>query len=241
MIIEKKRWLRWVTFPTRKELRWSLVNVYLQSDAHIFSLTHVRKPFTSYVLDLTKSESELFKQYSKKLQENIKRANRDNITVERDHNPAAVVDLFQETIREKKLNPLQAADFSCKKELLVSRAIHPELGIVAAHAYQLDITAKKVKLDYNASAFRKYPDNKQAQYACGRANSLLFHQDFLYFQERGLLSFDFGGYGQNTPKVDYFKDRFSGKVVTQYNYYPIWYYFARWLRNYWKRTPDARQ
>lgn len=241
MLTEETKRLCWLTFPSAQDLRWSLRKVYLQCDHATRLLTHIRQPFTSYVIDLTLSEDELFSNYSKKLRRNIRRAIREEISVERDQNPAAVVELFQPTILEKGLNPLREIDFDRKNNLLITRAVHPELRTLAAHAYLLDKKLKKVKSEYNASAFRQYWEDKPTQYLCGRANSLLYHLDLLYFREQGYELFDFGGYGGLAPGADYFKDRLGGTVVTQYNYYPIWYYFVRCLRNHWKKPPDARQ
>jgi hypothetical protein len=186
------------------------------------------------VLDLRLKEEALLGNYSKKLRENIRRAARAEITLERDQNPAAVVDLFQTTIQEKGLNTLRESDFVNKENLLITRAVHADLRTVAAHAYLLDTESQKVKLLYNASAFREYPEDKAAQELCGLANCWLFHQDILHFKETGFKVFDFGGYGGNAPGADYFKDRFGGRVVTQYNYYPVWYYWVRRLRSFRK-------
>lgn len=235
MIEEKKRFLTWVSFPNKEEIKPSLATVYLQCDYRKFLITHIRQPFTTYLINLNLSQQQLIEGYSKKLRQNIKRAQKAQIFVERDQDPAAVILLFAPTAKEKKLNPISEASFLTKTHYLITRAIHPEYGILAAHAYQLDLSTQKVQGLYNASAFREYPDDSSLQYLCGQANSLLYHEDFAYFRKLGYQTYDFGGYGGNASGVDYFKDRFGGKITSQYNYYPIWYFIVRKIRQAWKK------
>ena len=126
------------------------------------------------------------------------------------------------------MNPISEATFASKPSLLISRAVDPDHGVLAAHAYLLDPATGRVKGEYNASAFRRFPKGDPLRYRCGQANSLLYHEDFRYFREQGFQVYDFGGYGQGS--VAYFKDRFHGTVERQYNYYPIWYFAWRQLR-----------
>lgn len=234
MIEEKKQLLTWISFPSKEEIRLSLATVYLQCDCRKFLITHIRQPFTTYLIDLSLSQKQLIEGYSKKLRQNIKRAQKAQIFIERDQNPAAVISLFSPTAKEKKLNMISEANFLTKVDFLITRAIHPKYGTLAAHAYQLDLTSKKVKGLYNASAFRQYADDNSLQYLCGQANSMLYHEDFAYFRKLGYRTYDFGGYGGNASGVDYFKDRFGGEVATQYNYYPVWYFLVRKIRQAWK-------
>ncbi|PSR11907.1 MAG: hypothetical protein DA408_11265 [Bacteroidetes bacterium] len=235
MIVEQKKLLRWLTFPATDQLRPSLINVYQQCNQRRRLWTHVCQPFTTYLIDLRLPECTLLTNYSKKLRQNIRRAKNAGIRIERDQDPTEVIRLFKPTIRAKGLRRLGQQDFATKTDLLITRAVHPQMGVLAAHAYQLDWATKTVKGVYNASAFRLYPDDKVAQYACGQANSLLYHEDFCSFGHQGFVTYDFGGYGGEAPQVDYFKDRFAGQVAQQYNYYPLWYFCVRWWRSQWKK------
>jgi lipid II:glycine glycyltransferase (peptidoglycan interpeptide bridge formation enzyme) len=235
MIEEKKRILTWISFPCEEKIKPSLTTVYLQCDYRKRLITHIRQSFVTYLINLKLSPQALLDGYSKKLRQNIKRAKKAGIIIERDQNPAAVILLFSPTAQEKKLNSISEANFRSKVNFLITRAIHPKHGVLAAHAYQLDLPTQKVQGLYNASAFRQFPDDRDLQYLCGQANSLLYHEDFLYFRKLSYKTYDFGGYGGNASGVDYFKDRFGGTVTTQYNYYPIWYFLVRKIRQAWKK------
>lgn len=233
MILEQRHILRWVTFPKRTELRPGWRTVYLQCAEKVGLPTHVRRPFITYCLDLDgKPEERLFR-YSQKLRQNIHRARRAGITIERDDDPTEVVRLFRPTAEEKGLNAINRATFRSKPNLLVTRAIDPSLGVLAAHAYLLDPESGRVKGEYNASAFRAFAPESEERYRCGQANSLLYHEDLAFFQAEGFCVYDFGGYGGGS--VAYFKDRFKGRLEKQYNYYPIWYFAWRQLRQ-WRRN-----
>lgn len=235
MIVENKQILRWVIFPTAKVLKLSPRTVYLQCGTAKFLLTHIRRPFYTYTIDLSKTPVELLASYSGKLRQHIRRAEAANIKIERDEDPTAVIDLFRPIAQIKQLSPINKTIFASKTDFIITRAIHPKLGILAAHAYQYDRDNGIVRGLYNASKFRDYHNNQALRSLCSQANAILYHKDFVFFHRQRYHTYDFGGYSMGAnPGADYFKDRFKGKIVKQYNYFPWWYFAFRQLRKAWK-------
>jgi hypothetical protein len=235
MLVEQGKYLRWISFPTPAALQPGWRTGYLQVTTKTRLWTHVRRPFLSYRLDISPGPDALWAQYAKKLRQHIRQAQRADMMITRDEDPTAVIQLFSPIAAEKGLNPISREQFTNRPGLLISRAHHPKWGILAAHAYQLDHRGAIAKGLYNASAFRQFGPDKSLQALCSKANALLYHADFGYFHQLGIKTYDFSGYGIQTSGVNFFKTRFRGQVVKQYNYTPIWYFYLRWLAKKLKR------
>ena len=234
MLVENRKYLRWVVFPPPERLRPSWRTVYLQCDIARWIPTHIRRPFQSYRVDLTPTPGDLLEQYVPKARQKIRKADRLGFRVERDQDPTEVIRLFRPIAREKGLNAIGVDTFLTKPNLLVSRAISPDYGVLASHAYSLDSAVGIVRGLYNASAFRAFAQDPKGRRQASLANVFLYHADFLYFRQMGFHAYDFGGYG--TPESgSTCKDQFRGRLVRQYNYYPIWYAVPRWVRNISRR------
>lgn len=233
MLIENRKFLRWVVFPPPELIHPAVRTVYLQCDTRKWLITHQREEFISYVIDLDCLPEELLARYAPKLRQKIRKSRRLGITVVRDQDPSEVIRLFRPTAKAKGLNPIDASSFSTKPNLLVTRAVSPQLGTLAAHAYSLDPLTRRVRGLYNASAFRQFGENTVGRRQASLANGLLYHEDFLYFQGQGFLTYDFGGYGSPATGST-FKDQFRGLKVRQFNYYPMWYFAYRKLKQ-WAR------
>lgn len=230
MLTEPRKFLRWYLFAGRDILRPSGTNVYLQCEADTRIWTHVKVPFTSYVVDLEAEDAERFGAYLPKLRQNIRAALRLSLTITRGQDYAPFLDIYQATLDARQLSAVTAGHLATKPGLLISYIHHPEHGILAAHANLLDTQRGIVKLEYNASNYRAFPPKSGIRNQCGQANALLFHADFEFFAAQGFRQYDFGGYDEDDGVTD-FKKQFNGKIVQQYNYFPTWYYLYRKLAN----------
>ena len=245
MIIEKTKWLTWVTYPSCPNILWSPVKIYLQSDCKMHLPLFIRKPFPTMLVDLKKSEQELWVQYGSHARRNIRRAMKDNLATRFDQNYQPVRELFKETAAEKGLRGLDEALMQGKQAYCVSHVFAPDGRRLAAHFYDLDEEQGIARLGFNASAYRSYDEGDPNRYLCGRANRYLFHQDFLYFRNKGYAVYDFGGYERESSNpemasVNRFKAPFNGEIVQQYNYYPLWYYLLRQVRICTRKVTSAK-
>ncbi|RMF04846.1 MAG: hypothetical protein D6772_00010, partial [Bacteroidetes bacterium] len=226
MIVEKRQVLTWISFPEAQALRPGLRTVYLQAAKKQPLWTHIRQAFTSYELDLSLSTEQRWQQYSVGLRSDLRRSKQLSLEVRRHQDPTQLIALLTLTNSSKGLSVVDSGHFRTTDHFLITEMLDIEVGVLAAHAYLLDGPYKRVKLAYNASAFRKFPRGSRQRSRCGLANILLFDQDFDYFRQAGYSLLDFGGYGADAG-TRHFKDKFGGRRVQQYNYFPIWYYGYR--------------
>jgi hypothetical protein len=177
--------------------------------------------------------------YSPQLRSDIRRAEKKEFSVIRDASPEALISIFQTVSRDRGLNVLDREKLATKPNLLINQIQHADYGVLAAHAYLLDKQSKIVKLEYNASAYRLFPRNSTGRSLAGLANALLFHRDFAYFRKEGFVQFDFGGLVAGEG-VMVFKKKFGGRVVEQFNYYPLHYFWLRQVRNWLRKNSAIR-
>ena len=188
-------------------------------------------------LDLLQEESALLGGYEAVVRREVRRAERESLKWWFDGDWRNLVDLFQDTIAVRDLQPMGDFTFQGRENLLFGHIAHPEFGVIAAQAYALDTESVRVQFLYNASAFRRFEKGSFARALCGRANRLLLHRALLHFKAEGFSVFDMGGYQLDPSKttVDRFKQKLGGTRVVLYDYYPVWYFIFRELRFFWTR------
>lgn len=228
MIIEKKKRLKWVLFPNCSELKPSFLSVYTQSACRKKLWGSVRRSTLSNFINLSIDKGQILHNYSKKLKRDIRRAQKEGCHIERNQDPTDVIELFQLTVESKQLNPISKKTFEYKNNSIFTKIINKDSVVLAAHSYQIDDETKRIRLDYNSSAYRKYSRDNPLRNISFRANCLLFHEDFLFFKNKGYQLFDFGGYSkEENDSVNYFKDQFGGQTIKQYSYLPFLYFLYR--------------
>lgn len=86
------------------------------------------------------------------------------------------------------------------------------------HTYLCDDT--NARLFHSASLFRliEGEDNGAIRQMIGRANRMLHYEDMLYFKNKGLKVYDWGGAGkeEEVASITKFKESFGGKEVILY-------------------------
>jgi len=102
--------------------------------------------------------------------------------------------------------------------LELTRATDPDGKDLVWHAYFRG--ARRVRLLHSGSVFRD-SDDKDFRNLVGRANRCLHWQDMLYFKQRGIVAYDFGGWyvgdsHEDFLRVNQFKREFGGKVEQGY-------------------------
>ena len=235
MIIEKRKYLNWITFPSSTELKPGFKQVYLQAPEKVFLFSHIRRPFYTLRFDFSIPVEKWLLSLSSKSRNKIRRAEKDNLQFVTDQDIATVIELFNLTVQAKKLNPIKEEKLNKDIPYWVTKLSTSSGEVLAAHFYYLDQDQKIALLRYNCSAYRNFEESK-LRAMCGRANRLLFYKDYQYFQNQGFTFLDFGGYDPNDQAKDItsvndFKSDLGGIVSLQYNYYPIFYWFFRQIRN----------
>ncbi|MEL7119205.1 MAG: hypothetical protein AAFO07_07190 [Bacteroidota bacterium] len=235
MIKEKKKYLTWITFPSLQELKPGISQVYLQASEKVFLFSHIRIPFYTLRFDFNIPAEEWLMSLSSKSRNKIRRAGKDHLQFITDQDIDTIIELFNLTVQAKNLAPINTEKFDPHIPHLVTKLATTSGEVLVAHFYYLDQDQKIALLRYNCSAYRK-SNESEFKAMCGRANRLLFYEDYQYFQNRGFSFLDFGGYNPKDKAkaiktVNDFKSDLGGIPIRQYNYYPIPYWLFRQIRN----------
>lgn len=167
------------------------------------------------VIDLSKTEDELWKEVSQKRRNEIRKAQREGVKVMLDNSFEALRDCYQilkEVYRNARL-PLASLEFFCNlKEQLSSNTNTKFLLFVAKYENKiigcmLALGYKNVIYDFYAGALHQY----YKKYS----NDLIPWEIFLWGKKEGYTIFDFGGAGK--PGVPYgvrdYKKQFGGELI----------------------------
>ena len=181
----------------------------------------------SLLTDLTKSKDELLNQItSKNFKYEIRRSNRDEITVKYytaqdilknplllDKFKICYDQMFAEKGKSTKLN-LEALKRYAEESALIISVVYFDEEPVVFHSY---VDGKdRVRFFHSCSTFRS--DREYAQ-LIGRANKRLHWEDWLYFKDKGYVEYDWGGVFafDSDDGIDKFKRTFGGKPVEYFN------------------------
>jgi lipid II:glycine glycyltransferase (peptidoglycan interpeptide bridge formation enzyme) len=199
----------------------------------------IRKKKFTMIIDLTKSQEELWDQYGKYTKRDIRRAKREGVRFEVEKNLDAFIEIHNSFVKSKEISRDEIAvrkDYlpHFKDNLVITKAVFQN-EVLVMRTYIIDEKIKKVRGLLMATLYRN-EDNRQKRYLMGRANRFLFYQEMLYFKELGYLIFDMGGYAYNTndiikKRICEFKDGFGGEVIEESEYTTLPLYIARNLKN----------
>ncbi|RDU24784.1 hypothetical protein [Anaerosacchariphilus polymeriproducens] len=188
--------------------------------------------FHTILLDLEKSEEEIFAAFGKHLRRGIRKMEKsDEVEYFTYLNPSdeqieSFIKYFDDFSKNRGIykcnrqNLYQLRDAGC---LAIEGAIEKQTGdILVYHTYTYDEI--RSRMQYSASLNYKYPDdNKKRNMICNVNRTLIF-KGIKLFKEKGLKEFDFGGVtldcnNKTMEGIDHFKMEFGGQIVTEYNYY----------------------
>jgi hypothetical protein len=185
------------------------------------------RPFSTIVLDLTRSHQELLSTIRSHTRRKLRRAEKDDLVCECSNGEnldtvRMVADHFDRCGQLKNLVKASRA-----RLLILARSGALDVSfvrdgggeILSAISY-LRVPGRARAL-YAAAAFRNTKDLARRA-AIGCANRYLVWQDILRFKKAGLRMFDFGGYytgseDQEKLRINTFKEEFGGVVLHQYN------------------------
>lgn len=186
------------------------------------------RPFYTILIDLQKTEDELFADMRKKTRQKIRRAqDTDFFTYEvwRPEQEAVLRQFIEFYDRFAAIKRLPAIQPDHVQRLRRAKAF--DLSVVKSnegeplvwHAYYL--AQGRACQIYTASLFRATGD-KDFQNLVSRANSFHHWSDMVRFKQAGLRTFDLGGWYEGSEDqerlgVNNFKEGFGGTIVTTYN------------------------
>ncbi len=178
------------------------------------------------IIDLKKSEEEIFNDINKTVKYEINRSIKENIkinmyTSKQLDEKKELVDEFHvcydEMYKEKGLDTrlnIESFERYIKNDMIYFSVASDEVENLVYHVYTYD--NKKVRFLYSCSTFRASNDKKNI---IGRANKFLHWEDMKYFKSIGIEQYDLGGIFsyENPNGIDKFKINFGGEPISYYN------------------------
>jgi len=176
-----------------------------------------RSEYSTLILDLEEEVDDIWKGItSKSCKYNINRAKREDVSVEISQDYEGFIERYNKFAKDKgiELSGFSIEEMKRFGALFVAKY---DNKIVSSHLYLED---DKYIRSLLACSDRFSDISKIAGYA----NRLIIWEAIQYAKNKGIKTFDFGGYytgkkpDSEKEKINKFKKEFGGKLVTQYNY-----------------------
>ncbi len=184
--------------------------------------------FPTLITDLTLNEEEIWKQLAKNCAYEIKRAKREEVSVEMldssqitEEEIKEFCEFFDQFWKSKGMTQANPEEFYKEAKSYIDNGcmVFSKAKIdgktIVYHTYVMD--EEYARLLHSASLYRISEDRKPA--IVGMANRYLHWEDMLYFKEKGLKKYDWGGAGEGEDVIGItrFKESFGGEKVYFYN------------------------
>ena len=183
--------------------------------------------FHTCMNDLTLPEEKMHAAVNKNVRYEFRRSERDGIEIRFYNkydleNDSGLLDkfaeIYEDMYRSKGIDTkynLTAVKKYMEADGVLFSAVWHEGEMIVFHSYIYDNA--DARLLHSASCFREEGAADQAM--TGRANKRLHWEDILYFKQRGLKRYDWGGISdfENPNGIDAFKLKFGGEKITYYN------------------------
>ena len=188
--------------------------------------------FDTLITDLSETEEEIKKRFSKNCRYYVNRASREDITVEmksgreiKDSDIDEFLDFFREFWESKGT---KLSNYEKLRQELVAYKNKQALAITYAYlngekvVYHTHIVNEEiVRLLHSASLYRlQEDDDGKIKNLIGIANRYLHYEEMVYFKSKGKIRYDWGGAGMSEEVVHIteFKKSFGGTPAVFYDY-----------------------
>ena len=189
----------------------------------------VRRPFSTILLDLSRSPEALLASCAANCRNEIRRGYKEGLTFRAGPPGAHDLEYFGAFMASRGLGRVNLA-YAFDREVLVTSA-HLAGERLASHLYVMPTRSARARLIYSATAIATTdaagaePISASARIT-GIANRWLHYEDALFLRGRGARLCDLGGLGatESDPKIrgiNRFKRSFGGEEITESNYDPV--------------------
>ena len=184
--------------------------------------------FPTLLTDLTQEEEEIWKQFAKNCAYEIKRAKREEVSVEilessriSEQEIREFCEFFDQFWESKGIRQADPEEFYKEAKTYIDNGcmVFSKAKIdgqtIVYHTYVVE--GEYTRLLHSASLYRISQDRKPA--IVGMANRYLHWEDMLYFKEKGIQKYDWGGAGEGEDVIGItrFKESFGGEKTFLYN------------------------
>ena len=180
----------------------------------------VKKYTKTVVLSLDEPVETIFDNFSTSNKREIKKAEADGVQCFFSDDMKTFVEFYNEFAKNKELellDPKRINEYAVKEWKCSHAVINGQILVV--HSYLEDQESGIVR-SMQSGSLRL--DNNYNPRRIAQANKLLHYHDILYFKERGLKFYDFGGWN-DLPGLLEFKQSFGGKPINIFNFFTYAY------------------
>ena len=189
-------------------------------------------PFDTLVNDLTLEPEDIKSCFAKNCKYEVNRAERENVAYRILHGTEITdedIDVFLDFF--KKFWETKDIQFDDEDELRRDFRLYRDMDVLVLsigsvegedaiyHTYVHD--EKRARLWHSASLYRLLNDEEgDSRKIIGMGNRYLHYRDMLFFKERGLTEYDWGGAGktEDVASITKFKEAFGGVPETDYEF-----------------------
>ena len=206
------------------------------TDADVVYYTQMEKPFGdewydhyTILINLEQNEDDLFKQLNSSSRNEIRAiAAKPGYTYSFLYNELTETLIEQFSVDYDEFTKLKGITGADRAKLLsyykngvlgISRICDAANSIVAWHVYR--VNQDRVCLVYTMSTAYNYTDSR-IKNEIGSANRYCHWKDIVYFKEKGVKLYDWGGWYNGTEdaemlSINKFKEKFGGTIIPNYN------------------------
>ncbi len=203
--------------------------VYMHAKKSVGKLIGIRQVSYTIENDLKKTTVEIFNNFSKTVQVEVKQAEKYGVECTFTDDIKMFENFYNEFASSRSIDVTSERRLLEMQPFLKITVAKFNGVILAAHSYLVDDSSGTVRLIHAASQRLSQGIDKQLS---GRANKMLHYYDMLQFKKQGFEMYDFGGYAMNTTDkglqgINKFKLSFGGVVVECKNYSSYLYYLLK--------------
>ncbi len=208
-----------------KEVGWRYVEY--RGDGSLFQNELPSQCFYEHNLELCKDENKIFKSFRESTKRNIRKAEREGVTIEIHSTQASVEQYYHLHCITRKRHGVPPQPFIFFKKIY-ENILSKNLGFIILAYHSDEIIAGAVYFHFGEKALFKFGASRQ-EYLDLRPNDLVMWAAIKWYCQKGFKTFSFGrteieneglrnfkkGWGSEERLVNYFKYDFSQKTFIQ--------------------------
>ena len=196
----------------------NIMNVEIRGGKEYFVKESESYSYHEHILELNKSEEELFGSFNESTRRNIKKAIKNGVQIDFMNDLNSINEFYHLNCITRKKHGLPPQPFSFFKNLFNS-LIEKEMGFVLSAKYNNDIIASSILLNFGNKSYYKFGASDE-KFQNIRPNNLIMWEAIKHFKNSGFTSFNFGRTEKENAGLRRFKLGWGTdeKVINTYIY-----------------------
>lgn len=213
---------------------------YKQCTTDGWRFGYARQDFHTMLVDLRATPEEQLARFQPRTRSVVRKGERLGIISQKEPDYDRFLGIYNQFAKRRGRSQLDRHHvLASPSKAVITKAVLNGRAIVM-RGYLVDRKSGRIRNLVNCSIDHGLGD-KETPRLVGIAHRFLIYSDMVRFGAEGLISYDFGGYAQDTrdPKlmnINRFKDCFGGRVVSEPNYLSWPLFLALAARNWTKRV-----